>query len=243
VSDDFEDLPDEAQAELDELMDQFDPSIDELLMFQIEALITEAEEQWAAELEAADTDVSVNPYTEPYELGPAKLWRLTDQGGIDSEFVTWWLASLALEDDGSPLFLVHDAADEITINKVERSALPRLADAFAAVEEHHRDQVTATSETQSRADETPPVPSDLSPTKFSEDNWDYVVSPAAVEAGETSLAIRRAPVLDTDTLKTYVVELWNHPKNGDIPSPVGAFWGHHATLIKARIEDALERLG
>lgn len=243
MDDNSDGIPEELEDNIESIFNEYNPSADELILLQIQALIEEAEEELMAEYKKADKDDFVDFYDGPYESGPSMLWRLTDQIGIDSDFVTWWFAAVSLNDDGSPFYLVHERLDQIQLNKVELENLPKLADGFRAAEEHNLENMVQRNDQEDDGEgATLPSPSDIQPDQISDEGFEFVIDPEAMQNGEQTIAIRRAPALDQGSLATYVIERRNHPKEGEIPTPIGAFWGHHGGLFQSKIEDAFNRL-
>jgi|GEM_PF-720212 hypothetical protein len=137
--DDEPDLPEGYEEMLQEALASGEISVSDLLIGQIEALIKEAQEEFRER--DSDGSTSSANYYDPYKSGPAMIWRLTDQMGIDAEQVSWWFAALALKDDGAPFYLIHtglkDDAVERDICGIQKANRLALADAFEAAERHH----------------------------------------------------------------------------------------------------------
>jgi len=111
MDDEDVDLPDEIHEMLRGGLESGKISIEDLVLGQLEALITEAHEDYQQRYGKDET--SSLAYSEPYKSGPAMVWRLTDQIGIDADHVAWWFAALALSEDGSPFYIVHDSYEKL----------------------------------------------------------------------------------------------------------------------------------
>ncbi|USZ70519.1 hypothetical protein [Natronosalvus halobius] len=235
-----DEIPEELRSDIESFFEEYDPSLKDLIFLQVEVLIEEAEDEFLEEWEKSDEEANI--YSKPYESDGAMIWRLTEQIGIDADFVTWWLAAISFNDDGGPFYLVHERSDQIRLSGVKLEDLPRLAEGFQAVEKHwleERDQQKV-EETRQEGTSLPAV-SEIPPAKFTDDDWEWILDSKAAKSGGDTLAIRRAPVLDQGSLSTYVLERRNASKD-DSSIPIGAFWGHHGGFFQSAIEEAYDRL-
>lgn len=234
MSDDIDQIPDEAMDELESMFGNL--STNEQLRLHIELLIDEAKD--------AQSDDQEREFSWPYESGPSKVWNITFQAGIDRDFVNWWLIAQAIEKDGTPIYLVQ--TDDVNLSRVEVgiSELSELSNAFQAAEEHWLEEYDSEEDLKDIGRSSPPpTPSETPPPKTGEEQWTYVANEKETQNGGRALAIRRAAALDNGKFRAYVLEHQSESSSDELPSPIGTFWGHHSSHFMRVFEEAASQLG
>ncbi|QAU11652.1 hypothetical protein EKH57_02100 [Halorubrum sp. BOL3-1] len=228
MSDDIDQIPDEAIDELNSIGEKLSPT--EFQHLYLESLIADAR--------SAQSESQERGYSWPFESGPAKVWNITSQIGIDRDFVSWWLVAQAFHEDGSPVYLVQANEQNKNLVKIETSELSQLSRAFQAAEEHWLEEVDSDEDFTDTGQGSPPPPPSELPSRITEKQWEYVIDEEEAQNVDRTLAIRRAAALDNGKLQTYVLEYRGENSSDELPSPIGTFWGHHSSHFMRVIEEA-----